>query len=159
MTQKTLRLFCMLLIVFAVSCSTKNENKFLGVNVPIDEMNTVFRIEDTPVMANTHKNNDLLTFQLVNLSDISVVFPGDFGIKIFIKGDEGWILVENNFHYPSEENTLLTHDLFPPGLVVDLSPSVRNLQKSETIRIILVGHKANFPNELVGAYIDTLLLP
>ena len=153
-----------LLVWLAVACGSCtpvgiDNNKLPGINISISEMNIAFRIDDPPAVKNSHKNDEILTLQAKNLSDIPIIFPGDLGLKIFRKQDKDWIRVDNLMHSPVGEITLATNNDFPPGVVVMVIPYIPTIQTPETIRIVLVGHKSDSPSDLVGAYIDILLSP
>jgi hypothetical protein len=148
-----------LLMILMVACAAIVENNFPEIDIPMAEMNKAFVIEEPPVMANSHKNNELLALQLRNKSDTGIIIPNDDGSKIFRKDGQSWIPVENNIGYPSGEETLLTSKEFPPGLIPVLIPYIPGMKQPEIIRVVFNGHNDNLEAKSVGAYIELTLLP
>jgi hypothetical protein len=142
------------------SCSTKNDrnsNDLPGITISVEEMNTAFVIEDDPITANSHENNKRLSLVIRNLSDKTIVFPSDYGLRIFEFQDQMWNIVQNRMGYAESEKVLLPYDVFPPGLTAVAYPNIPGLLEPARIRIVMVGHYENSDSEVVGAYIDITL--
>jgi hypothetical protein len=156
---------CTLLAIslfFLASCTAKSGSKpndLPGITIPIDEMNKAFIVEDLPVIANSHTNGKRLALVLRNQSDKTIVFPKDYGLKIFVFQNQAWSSVQNGFLYTGDENLLATSKAFPPGLMAIAYPYIRGLMEPTKIRIIMIGHNENSITEMVGAFIDITLLP
>jgi hypothetical protein len=160
LNKKLLLLLFISLYAFVVSCTKQSDSSFQGIDLPIDEMNKIFRIEDPPAAVNNYKNTEIQILQIKNLSDKPIIFPGDFGIKIFQKKDDSWIPVENLMQYPGRDNNILPiNSEFPAGLVVTVNPFIPNLQEPATIRIFLLGYIDSSSNKSVGSYIDMVVSP
>jgi len=163
MKNKILLLF--LLFFFSAtttSCNHKSESKVTvspGISFPIREMNKAFIIEDLPVLANSHKNGKYLELAVKNLSDKTIVFAKDYGLGIFVFQNQDWNSVQNRFVYADSENILPVFDSFPPGLAVVTYPYIPGLMETTKIRIVMIGHNENSDSDLVGAYIDIMLMP
>jgi hypothetical protein len=150
------------LLFFSASCNANNNRKpndLPGMTIPLEEMNTAFVIEDLPLLGNSHKNGEYFELAVRNLSDKTIVLPNDYGLSIFAFQDQIWNLVNNRNNYADSENLLLTSDAFPPGLAVVAYPYIPSLLEPTKLRIVMIGHNENSVTEVVGAYIDIILLP
>jgi hypothetical protein len=159
MAKNKMLIIANLLMILMVACTAIVENNFPGIDIPIAEMNKAFVVEDPPVMANSHKNNEPLALQLRNKSDTRIIISNDNGIKIFRRDGQNWILVENNIGYSSGEETLLTSKEFPLGLIPVLIPYIPGMKQPEIIRVVFIGYNDNPEAKSVGAYIELTLLP
>jgi len=149
-----------LLLILATVCSCSSENNEIpDVNLSYDMMNKVIQIKDLPEFGNTHKNNSILSLQVINLSTENIIFDHQSCFSVFIRNGENWVTVENSMHYPSEIRTLPPKNLFPGGIVLGISPYIPNMVDDQVIRIILLGHFENDEDKLVGAYLDITLRP
>ena len=127
--------------------------------MPSDKINTFIELKDTPELANSHKNNDTLTLQLINLSDKTVIFPDNYGLKVFSKEEGNWNEIQNNFYNSGGTFTLLTAKQDPAGLPAAVMPNIPGLSSPTTIRVIVVGDVENNNSEQVGAYLDVVITP
>jgi len=151
-----------LAVLITFSCNNKSQGNVdlpAGVNVAPDKMNKFILLGDSSEMANSHKNNETLDLQIVNLSDKSVVFPDNYGVKIFTKNEGKWTEVQNNFYNAGAINLLPTKSAYPPGLSLTVLPYIPNLSSPLQIRIIIAGNLENTNGESIGAYLDVTLKP
>jgi hypothetical protein len=147
------------LIILATSCGRSGDEKFPGINIPIVEMNKAFIVDDPPIMANSHKNNNSIILQLKNLSKNKIILTDSYGIKIFKKEAQNWIQIENNQGYSSGETVLQPYKEFPLGLLPDATPFILDLNKPIIIRIVFIGYEDTPEAKTVGAYYEFTLLP
>ena len=161
-----MRKYIIVVIVLSVvfiftSCTTPTTSPepSIGVNIPLDKLNTWVKLEDPPELTNSHKNDDLLQLHLINLSEKMIVFPGDFGIKVIRLDGQERGDISNNFFNGSEPHYLPPRSSYPLGLIVGTLPFVSGLSATIKIRIIVVGHVENLDGQQVGAYIDVELNP
>jgi hypothetical protein len=154
-------LFVVILLASLPSCSSNSSinNNFPGVDIPVEEMNTIIQIEDLPEFRNTYKNNEFLGLHIKNLSDKTIVFQIDSCILIFSGSGDNWLSTINTMHYPSEIRSLPSTKVYPPGMVIETSPNIPDMVGKQIIRIIVLGHYEDSEDQLVGAYIDVTLLP
>jgi hypothetical protein len=160
MKIKRLGLLWVVMLVFT-SCNTtaqETSETLPGINIPAERFNTAIKLLDAPELLNSHKNGELLTFQIINLSNVPVVFPENYGVKIFTKKDGAWIDVTNNSYNAGDTFYLPTRDSYPLGDLVDTMPFIVGLASPITVRVIIIGHKEN-DNEQVGAYVDVTINP
>jgi hypothetical protein len=151
-----------LLLLLFTSCNGKSDNMSAdlpGITIPLTEMNTEFVIEDLPIIANSHENGKDLALVLRNRSDKTIIFPIDYGMKIFTFRHNAWDSVSNGFLYTGGEKLLPTSEAFPPGLMATAYPYIPGLLESTGIRIVMVGYIEGSVEQKVGAYIDISLLP
>jgi hypothetical protein len=129
-----------------------------NMNVRTNNWNTSIKLIDDPALSNSHKNGELLILRVENLSETSVVFPTDFGIRLLVMEGEKWVSVQNNFYYTGS-NLLPTKNSYPLGLIVSAAPYISNLSSSTNIRLVIIGHAENNDNEPLGAYLDVMINP
>lgn len=128
------------------------------LEIPIEEMNKEFIIKDPAINQNSYKNQQILLLDLENLSTSAIVFPGDFNLSVYQQTPTQWKQVNNILGDPEGDWVLPTSSEFKGGIGLDLIPSIPNLEKPVTIRVIAIG-KLETNDERVGAYIDLTLLP
>jgi hypothetical protein len=161
--MKIIKLAILVLIVFLCSsCSWIDESEIEslpGVSISLGKMNSQIQLIDPPVLLNTHKFGKSLALRINNLSDSNIVFPYDFGTKIFVKESDSWIPVQNTMGYPDGDNYLRTRDVVPSGIILVVDPSLSNFSSKITIRVVVVGKTLNEVSEDVGAYLDVEMQP
>jgi hypothetical protein len=160
MKIKRLSLLWIVMLVFT-SCNDtvqKTSEPLPGINIPAEKFNTTIKLVDDPNSVNSHKNGDLLMLRVTNLSNTAIVFPENYGIKLFTNKDGKWIGVPNNSYNAGNTFYLPTKDSYPLGDLIDTAPYIAGLTSSMTVRVVIVGHKEN-DNEQIGAYIDVLITP
>lgn len=96
--------------------------------------------------------------QVENLSDETILFPDDFGLKIKRWDGESWVDILNNFYY-SGVKVLPTQKDYPLGELVSSLPNIPDISSQTEIRVQIVGHPENNDNEFVGAYLDVIIEP
>lgn len=133
--------------------------KLPGIDIPLTEFNTKFRLQAWSGEPQFYKAGDSLDFAIDNLSNETIYFSSDFGAKIFKKQNSGWEPVLNGMGYPEVENILFTSAVNPTGLVLSVFPDTNELNTSAIYRIVAIGHVENKPNEQIGAYIDVRYEP
>ena len=160
--NKTFIISSILFTVFLLtSCSHDRQSPSINipdVDVQEENWNTSIKLVDDPVLSNSHKNEDSLTLRLENLSDVPIVFPENFDIKVITWDGQSWESIQNNF-YNAGSKILPTKSSYPLGLLVSALPYIPNLSSSTSIRVIVVGHAQNNDKESLGAYIDVVLNP
>ena len=148
------------LLFFLSSCGTISPKEMMpGINIPVDEMNTDFRISSDINFGNSFRNGKDITLQARNISENAIVFPYDLNIKIFFKDADEWKLVENQLEYPRRNLILLPEEEFKPGLFVGMVPYIPDMKEKTTIRIVVVGSVKDHPEDEVAAYLDVVLKP
>ncbi len=159
------RIFTISVILFTtlalISCGASIQqvsDDMPNMGVKAENWNTSIKLVDDPALLNSYKNGDTLFLRVENLSNTSIVFPDDFGIKIVTKEGQSWTSIPNNFYYTGQE-ILPTKASYPLGLIVNALPYVSNLTMSLNIRIIIIGYPEDNHKELLGAYLDTTLNP
>jgi|WetSurMetagenome_2_1015567.scaffolds.fasta_scaffold48106_1 hypothetical protein len=153
---------CLIILVFLLmsSCTSRETIEAMpGIDIPLAEYNTKFVITLWPGTPNAIKNGGIASLVLHNQSGISFVFSNDYGVKIFEKQSQGWKPVENRFEYPNVKYLLQTSTGNPGGLAFEASPFDPELKSPATVRIILIGHVKDKPDETVGAFIDMEINP
>jgi hypothetical protein len=150
-----------LILVTLPSCSfhsTVNDD-FPEVNLPADEMNKVIQIEDLPEFRNSYKNNDFLRLHVKNISSKTIDFQFNTCLLMFTKSEENWLPIANSMHYPFETRALHPTTVAPPGMIIDIIPSIPDMLEKQSIRIIIIGYYENADSQLVGAYLDVIIYP
>jgi hypothetical protein len=153
---------CLLIFVLFLmsSCAGQKKSETMpGIDIPLAEYNTKIVITLWPGTPNSFQNGDSTDLVLNNQSGNTIIFPQDYGIKVFEKQTQGWIPIENNYGYPEGENTLQTSTINPGGLAFGAAPSDPNLKSPATVRVVVIGHLQDKPDEAVGAFIDVEINP
>ena len=154
---KAIAVFVMLILA---SCGNNPQAKPLpGINISSENINTFIKLRDTPVLANSHQNDDTLTLQLINVSDKTIIFSDNFGLKVFMEDKGTWTEIQNDFYNVGGTFTLPTEKLYPGGLLPAVSPYIPGLSSPTTVRVIIIGHIENNESEQVGAYLDVVINP
>ena len=149
------------LFILSVLISCRNSNlssDIQGVNVDENNWNTSFVLRDDPALLNTHKNGETLFLRIDNLSDETIVFPDDFGVKVITNDGQNWIGIQNNIYYTGPKYLPIRKD-YPLGLIITVLPYIPDLPSSTTIRIIIVGYAENNDKDQLGSYLDIMLNP
>jgi hypothetical protein len=148
----------LVLIAFSlISCSGTAET-IPNENIPAENINTYIKLYDAPELMNSHKNGDLLTLQIINLSKSIIVFPENYHAKIFKKESGKWLEVQNNAHNSGDKFFLPTKDSYPLGDLVDFSP-VTIASSPIVIRVSIDGYIEDNKEVRVGAYLDIEVIP
>ena len=145
------------MLIFA-SCKPSQDNfeSLPGINIAADKINTSIKLIDPPEFLNSHKNGEALSFQIINLSNTTIVFPENYGVKLFANLNGEWTEVSNNSYNGGSTFYLPIKEAYPLGLVVGTLPYIPDLTAPISIRAIIIGQKEN---EQVGAYIDVMITP
>jgi hypothetical protein len=156
---KIISIFVMLMLTSCGHSPQVQAELLPGINIPVENINTFIKLRDTPELANSHKNNDTLDLQVINVSNKTIIFPDNFGLKVFAEDKGNWSEVQNNFYNAGGTFNLPTENLYPGGLFPTVLPYIPGLSSPTTIRVIVVGHVENNDNEQVGAYLDVIINP
>jgi hypothetical protein len=165
------KIFLLYSIIFWVTmsitgCSTQTEINSIdlpGISIPENQMNTKINLY-APPESNTFDQGDEVAVVVENLTESQIIFPEDYGIKIFTfsKSEKKWLLVENGMGYPEGETVLLPkkQQLFG-GILIVFYPIIDDSDQLTTIRVVVVGtiQDSKMDSENVGAYIDITLNP
>lgn len=159
------------ILLFAVisSCEAQNQSgqdkDFLEM-FPLVEMNTKIQFWDPNRMIQTPRIGETLNLSLENFSQYKIVFPSDFGLRIFTFNDQSmsWDEIGNNANYfPTGNRQISPKGTDLPGVIlIGLQPTVLNEGKPVDVRVIVVGRVAQNgtpTNEQVGAWVDVTLQP
>jgi len=156
--------FLFLLTGCQISKSSKQEATFKEL-FPNIEMNSKIRFWDPKIEAKPFKIGDPVFLTLENLTTDKIVFPSDYGIKIYnLSKAGGWIEIPNDVKYRPKGNPQVSpKETDMPGITgIPLLPELTNEGKPIVIRVAVVGtvYHDNVPtNEQVGAYVDVTLQP
>ena len=171
--------FCMiLLVVFTTSCSpalptfrifehpetatpiVSNKDTVFRELFPFKEVNTY--IVFWPDMEILNKR-DCIELSLENVSEKRVIFPSDYGVKVFTYVNESdWIEIENSAHYfPPGNPQVSPKGPDSPGVIgVPLCPELTDFELPIGIRVVVLGQTEAVQGEAseqVGAYIDVVI--
>lgn len=161
MNRTWFKLAVVLTAFFAVSCTRNQEivEVLPGISVKSSNINTQVQLVDAPQLQNSHKNGDLLSLQIINLTNKTIDFANDFGLKMLMQTGQNWSNVENNAYNGPNVNNLLPQSSDPSGLIVDTSPYIPNMSSPAKIRVAVVGHVEGNDRELVAAFLDVVINP
>jgi hypothetical protein len=146
--------------VLLSSCSVRNhesQDAVPGVPIPFSEMNTRIILNESVGMNEVFAKMKIIDLHLENLSNRSISFPPNYNLMIFIKNNDMWDPVENTYYYPDSGSLFLpTKKEYPPGMIVSLSPELKQALSPVTLRILVMGTIVD-TGEKVGAYLDIIL--
>lgn len=134
------------------------------VGIPIQELNSQV-IAFAPKGWNTFKIDDPIMLEVYVKGEKSVIFPPDFGIRVFLYHDGRWIEVIEKIPviYPYE-NVILSPasgTSFPTGAVM-IYPKLPEANRPILLRIFVFGHtysRGKTTDQQVAAYVDVVLFP
>jgi hypothetical protein len=145
-------------IIFVASCSVGKSND-INANSDQNNVNSEIKIYEIPGQEEIKKNNSLISLQITNLSDNNIVFPNDYGLRLFVLNGDIWKEVNNCYHYAETERDLPSVNGPQIGLVFDIFPCVDEINKTKTLRVWVIGTKQDETGEKVMAFIDLILKP
>ena len=137
-----------------VSCNGRTDS-LPGIAVPSDQMNIQLKLL-APPEANSFKMGTSVRLVASNDANGPIVFPQDYGVKIFRNDNNRWVEVGNSVDYTPGNKTLLPKaQQALGGIIVPIHPAVQDNQPV-TVRVVLVGKMGD---KAVGASIDIVLQP
>jgi hypothetical protein len=107
-----------------------------------------------------YRDRNSFVIMLENRTDSFIVFPKDFGIRLYRYTNGKWLEIPNKGVYLTDENMVLKPRGYPLGLnqsEVPFYPDLPDLQQPVSIRLAVKGNIQNEDGSLgeeVGAYID-----
>jgi hypothetical protein len=133
------------------------------VDVPAEALNTDIRVFALDGW-NTFRIDDPLTLSVEVMGDDEIVFPPDFGVKMFLYDAGDWVEIEGVATEYSGGAFVLSPSNGNPLLVGDTTvfPILPDPDKPATLRIFVTGHfyrHGKATDERVGAYVDLVLKP
>lgn len=146
------------LLILVCGCSN-NEDYMPDIDLPLSQMNKEIELIPNPGGGLIAKNDDYYDFQVRNLDEHIIIFPEDYGVKLYLKKENKWQTIENKLAYSEGDKILPLSNEFPPGLILPIIPYIIDMDREETIRIVLIGHFEDSPDQSVGAYYDFTLHP
>lgn len=151
----------LLMLMVTTSCSNiriDKEEELPGIDVQLSEMNTKIGIEIYPGMPDVFHHEEDLTLLIKNHSPNTIVFPQDFGVKIFVRQGTEWQTIANNWGYPEGTNILPPDAVDPSGLLFFVYPDMSGTSNPAFVRIVVIG-KVEGDGNKVGAFIDIQYRP
>ncbi len=157
--------FFIIILIFLSSC--QNQSILICDNSPdvivsIKDVNKSIRLH-IPTELNTFKIGDNLRITLENLSGKMILLQDDYGIKFFIKINNNWYPIQNNYYYPSGEKQIPAADQANrSGALIVAHPELINNKEVSQIKVIIIGNTVNGTGEFnnkIGAYVDITLVP
>jgi len=157
---KALLLLATLLCLSTTVSSCSSAEKLPGVDVPLQQMNSQLRLS-LPGGAEHLQVGDSIPLIIQDLAQDPVVFPQDFGAKLFVRQNQQWVPVENDVGYPAGEFVLLPVKQQPFGAISTFVDPVISQSPPVTVRAVVVGHLRHNgqTGQVVAAYLDITLQP
>ena len=151
----------MLFVLALISCAGQPLAKVEPIpnaDVPIENINTYIKLDDDPNLMNSHKNQEVLTLRIINLSTSSILFPEEYHAQVFMQEEGKWVEVQNNFYNTGDRIILPTKEAWPLGLLVSYLP-IAPISKPTIVRVSVDGYLEENEQVRVGAYFDFQLKP
>lgn len=165
---------CFIAILIAaqllLACSSdrlpKKERNLLEIlEIPAENMNALAELT-LPESGNSYQFGDSILISLVNKSRNTLIFPADFGVRIFIndEGSKDWRELENLTQYAhSGERQIQPIGKDSTGEVMfSVLPATEEISEPVVLRVVVSGSTApsgDVSSEPVGAYIEFTLSP
>lgn len=161
------------LLISLAACSNKvskqKEDAFLKlIPIPMGDMNDEVKLSLPGLERGFYKPKigEFITLELNNQSNKVIVFPADYGLKMYLYNneDQTWIIVKNLEKYSPEENKQIS----PLGegslsqLLVSALPGLDKTLNPIDMRVVVIGtiYKDGTPTDKqVGAYTDITIQP
>lgn len=162
-------LTCLFLgVIFLIGCSEKIPSSLSGIS-DIDASDDMINSKVTLSILsdnNIVKNNDSIWLSLDNISNDTIEFQPDFGIRVFVYEDKKWIEIKNNVEYLLPESSTYTftpsnNDPFKTQSLT-IAPYYSELKHTLPCRIIVSGRIiSNDANDkkITYSYIDITIKP
>jgi hypothetical protein len=158
--------FFLLLISFALlltACkSPPPASDMPELGIPEEEFNTKVRLS-APAGWNTFKTDDVIGLAVEVISEEPVVFPHDYGARIFLWNNAEWLEINDEMIHPEGEIIITSANNDPLNLgAASVYPVLPDPDKPAWVRIILIGNvyrNNEATDERVAAYIDVHLTP
>jgi hypothetical protein len=131
-----------------------------NIGIPREEINTRIRLS-APEGLNTFKIGDAIGLAVEVISNDQVAFDDDYGARIFLRQNDQWTEIDNDFDYQQGKVLLepTRGDPFKVGVTV-VNPRLPLQSDALTIRIVVVGkiyQKGRITNNKTAAYVDVHL--
>jgi len=125
----------------------------IGADLQKDKYLAIF----APEGWNSFKTDDTVTLDVQNISENRITAAPDFGARIFIRTDNGWVEVKNKMGYKNKPFSVDPRKLAATMVI----PELPDYSVPYDIRIFLVGELIENGKEArkVGSYIDIKLGP
>ena len=161
----TIAYIIILILLAIVSCSKMNNSNIdddFKQFISYEDVNSKIKFTMPDGLGNEYKIGGFVSLWLTNHTNNLIIFPPEYGLKLFIYNNGEWIQVENNMIYhPHEERHLLPKDQ-NGFLKINCVPIIRNHSEPVLLRVLVVGSvqdKISGDSERVAAYYDVKLYP
>jgi hypothetical protein len=132
------------------------------IGIPEEEFNTKVRLS-APAGWNTFKTDDEIVLTVEVVSTNPVIFPNDYGARLFLWNNGQWLEIDDEMINPEGEIIVSPANNDPRKLgAAGVYPVLPDPNKPAWVRIILIGNvyrNNEATDERVAAYIDVHLTP
>lgn len=158
------RIACLLLVAIPVISSCQvlhagNTQPFPGAQLAAGNVNSQIVLLDSPELLNSHRNGDVLSLVLMNLSNQDVVFADNFGVRVTRPASVGGNDIQNSFYNAGAPFVLPPKRDYPLGQQLSVIPFIPDLTQPDQVRVAVLGHMDSMEGQEVAAYIDITILP
>jgi len=151
-----------IVIFYSLSTSSCADSK---LNDPIqiaDEYVNRQILIRAPAYANKFSTKDVVILELKYNSTNEIVFPNNYGVRIFEETSNGWIEIKEKAtdRVPPDDIVLSPMKEMPAVQVVMLFPDLPNLGRKYALRIYVIGQmNSNGKKIEIAAFVDIVLQP
>jgi len=154
-------LFTFIGLLSIVLFFTNAEPAMPNIGIPLEENNKYFLLE-VPAEINQYKTNAPVGISIKILSEDSILFPPNYGARIFQLKNQKWVELTNLVKY-QEGDILLqsSENPFDWGFTI-VFPDIADIHEPAKVRVVLIGHivrDGKATDDLVGSYVDVNLKP
>lgn len=171
--MKKIAITCIAILIaaqFLLACSPdrlpkKERNLLEMLEIPAENMNALAELT-LPESGNSYQFGDPILLDLVNVSRHTLIFPADYGVRLFINDEESkdWAELENLTQYAhSGERQLPPIGKDNTGEVMfSVLPDTQALSEPVVLRVVVSGRTmagGDEAAEAVGVYIELTISP
>lgn len=157
MPMKKITFLIFLSLIACTIQGNQKQNITPEVHEDIEELNTKITLRESLGMKDIYDATGVISLDLKNNSDDTVLFPSNFGAKIYVQIDSKWEEVENVFGYSNQDIVLPTREQYAPGLVVTVAPKLSQTTVRPVVLRITVEGALKDSGQKVGADIKVTI--
>lgn len=147
------------LIILLSGCNSGSQNEFIGVDLPIEQMNIDLTL-DAPPELSEYEIGKYLVLVLKNNANTPITFPLDYGVYLYQSTSNEWKPIENIIDYGYGEKII--YPISEGPLILEVWPDIDINDKPVVVRVVVKGNYLLDNGDIgdeVGAYIDLNLQP
>ncbi|MFT3894865.1 MAG: hypothetical protein QM730_24815 [Anaerolineales bacterium] len=156
-----------LMIIIFSSCSQasglEESPSILTPDIGVDNQNENYLQVTAPKGWNTYKNSEPISLEIQNISDKRISSGPDFGARIFVLTENGWVEVKNKVVYQKDGFILNPNENYVPERIaaIFVQPDLLDYSVPTQLRIYVIGNLLEDGKVVkeIASYVDIELNP